>query len=159
MFHFSGKPQIFQKKDFNGIFVISFTSIRKIDQWLEGKNHHDLPKSNNKVLFVNFLLGVAAICGGTQFYLEWSQTNCLLPVTSNWFGVLWFFRGNRADVKVVSFWKCDSHGLPLPVPQFSIDHILLASIFFLLQKTEFVRYTWVAPKQIFQPLFRTLDNF
>ena len=146
----------------NGIFVLSFT-YNWSTKLTNDKKEKSWPYTLYKVLFVNFWCPYMWT-GGTSIWSD-PKTNCLLPVTSNWFGVLWFFRGNRADA-VVSFWKCDSHGLPLPLlSQFhfllTIFRLLLhaGSIFFLLQKTEFVWYLGGLLTDIFQPFLGTLTKF
>ena len=161
LFYFTGKPQKFVLElEWNFCPLIHLQLIHKIDQWQEEKI---MTYTLYKVLFVNFWCPYMWT-GGTSIWSD-PKTNCLLPVTSNWFGVLWFFRGNRADA-VVSFWKCDSHGLPLPLlSQFhfllTIFRLLLhaGSIFFLLQKTEFVWYLGGLLTDIFQPFLGTLTKF
>ena len=159
LFHFSGKPQKFvliKRRN----FVLSFTY-----NWSSKLTNDIIRKIMTYSKFYLWTFGVH-ICGQEALLLFGviPKTNCLLPVTSNWFGVLWFFRGNRADavVVLVSFWKCDSHGLPLPPVPFSIDHISASSkidIFSTPKNRICMVLGWPVLTDIFQPFLGTLTKF
>ena len=157
LFHFSGKPQKFvliKRRN----FVLSFTY-----NWSSKLTNDIIRKIMTYSKFYLWTFGVH-ICGQEALLLFGviPKTNCLLPVTSNWFGVLWFFRGNRADavVVLVSFWKCDSHGLPLPSSIFYWPYFCeQQNRYFFYSKKQNLYGTWVAcSNRHFSTFFRDIDK-